>query len=330
MTTPDVFRDAEYIADVSGIPYGSVADVTGRQSGTDARFKKVQSAAKIAFIDRLLRDLDILIYCQLSALYYMDCSIVLFAIRAIVQLIFFTPKTPPFDPTRNQPFIGAIFVSNAFCMVHHNFVSQPEAGEATRGYLHGGLLIDFIGQKAPVSVARLLFSDLLVLFLDLVMLGLIVERVKTTEATVPVPAISGVIETPSEQDHDSEERGVLRHNSARSTGDDIELNELHPHTEHTEISTDEQLERTELLADPSESGYVSGARNSHALDAFASGEAMIMELGFFDIIRDQWRYSPMAVRRTSPYVPSDQTAAFLRERFGLQVNSEGRLQRVAA
>ena len=72
MTTPDVYRDAEYIADVSGIPHGSVADLTGPQSGDDGRFKKLQSAAKVAFIDRLLRDLDILIYCQLSALYYME------------------------------------------------------------------------------------------------------------------------------------------------------------------------------------------------------------------------------------------------------------------
>lgn len=76
MTTPDVFRDAEYIADVSGLSYGSVADVAGRRSSSPdpqyGRIKKLQSAAKVAMIDRLLRDLDILIYCQLSALYYME------------------------------------------------------------------------------------------------------------------------------------------------------------------------------------------------------------------------------------------------------------------
>ncbi|KAF7594483.1 hypothetical protein BBP40_009116 [Aspergillus hancockii] len=327
MTTLDAFRDAEYIADVSGIPYESVTDLTEGQSGTDGRFKKLQSAAKVAFIDRLLRDLDVLIYCQLSALYYMDCSIVLFAIRSIVQLIFFTPKAPPFDPTRNQPFVGAIFASNIFCMIHHNFFNQPEAGEATRSYLHGGLLIDFIGQKAPISVTRLLLSDLLVLFLDLVMLGLIVERVKTTEATVAT-SIPGVIETPNDQDHDSEERGVLRNTPAEPTSDGIELNELRPRDEHADISMDERLERTELLADPSENGVGSGARNNHALDTFSSGEAVIMELGLFDIIRDQWRYSPAAARRTSAFVPSDQTANFLRERFGLQVNADGRLERI--
>ena len=75
-----------------------------------------------------------------------SCSIILFLLRAIVQLIFFTPKASPFDPTRNHPYIGAIFASNLFCMVSHKLVAQPDVGEEMRGYMHGGLFIDFIGQ----------------------------------------------------------------------------------------------------------------------------------------------------------------------------------------
>lgn len=78
MTTPDVFRDAEYIADVSGIAL-EVADDDLDEEQRSSFFrrqneiiKKAQSTAKVAFIDHLLRDLDILIYCQLSALYYME------------------------------------------------------------------------------------------------------------------------------------------------------------------------------------------------------------------------------------------------------------------
>lgn len=67
MTTPDVYRDAEYITNVSGIQHDSPS-----LDPDDERIKKIQSAAKVAFIDRLLRDLDILIYCELSALYYME------------------------------------------------------------------------------------------------------------------------------------------------------------------------------------------------------------------------------------------------------------------
>ncbi|PWY70367.1 DUF1746-domain-containing protein [Aspergillus sclerotioniger CBS 115572] len=261
MTTPDVYRDAEYIADVSGIiPYDNDSHhATNQTPDITARLKKVQTSAKVAFIDRLLRDLDILIYCELSALYYMDCSITLFSLRAIIQLIFFTPKSPPFEPTRNQPFITAILGSNIFCMLFHHFCTRPEASEATRGYLHGGILIDFIGQKAPIPLARLLFLDFLVLGLDLIMLGLIVER------------------------------------------------------------------RTELLGGSEEAA----GRDAHPMDMFVSGQAVVMDVGLVDLVRDQWRYSPAAARRSTPYVPSDQTAAFLRERFGIRVGPDGRMERIA-
>ncbi|KAL2836977.1 hypothetical protein BJX68DRAFT_27326 [Aspergillus pseudodeflectus] len=374
MTTPDVFRDAEYIADVSGITYGSITDISPTLHDERLR-KKLQSAAKLALIDRLLRDLDILIYCELSALYYLDCSIVLFAIRAIVQLIFFTPKAPPFDPNRNQPFIGAIFASNLFCMTFHKFFSQPEAGEATRGYLHGGILIDFIGQKAPVPVARLLCLDFLVMLLNIVMLGLIVERVKVADSREPVApnntanaeAATTTAATQTEQtqaqtqDHDHEERGLQRHETpetsstpptepspspslsprdqsqepqqeqaspsrtpSNSNPEDPNLNpEVYTHT-HT--PTEEDLERTRLLADPSEHG--THTTHQHALDAFSSGDAVIMRMGLFNVIRDQWAYRPSTTRWSS--APSERTAALLRERFGLQVGADGRLERIPA
>lgn len=71
MTTPDIYRDAEYITDVFTTPSG--ASEFEYDFGQDARMKKVQATAKVALIDRVLRDLDILIYCELSALYYMEC-----------------------------------------------------------------------------------------------------------------------------------------------------------------------------------------------------------------------------------------------------------------
>ncbi|KAL2846931.1 hypothetical protein BJY01DRAFT_212874 [Aspergillus pseudoustus] len=361
MTTPDVFRDAEYIADVSGIQYGSITDISPTLQ--DERLKKkLQSAAKLTFIDRLLRDLDILIYCELSALYYLDCSIVLFAIRAIVQLIFFTPKVPPFDPNRNQPFVGAIFASNLFCMIFHKFFGQPEAGEATRGYLHGGILIDFIGQKAPVPVTRLLCLDLLVMILNIIMLGLIVERVKVAELNQPAanPATTTATtntttqnEQTQTQDHDHEERGIQRHESPETSSTPPTENrtrtqeqQQEPEREigpeqaspsqatspapnpdtytHAHTPTEEDLERTRLLADPAENG--NHTTHQHALDAFSSGEAVIVRMGILNVIRDQWRYQPSTTRWSS--APSERTAALLRERFGLQVGADGRLERI--
>lgn len=304
-----------------------------------------------------------------TVLEYSSCSIILFLLRAIIQLIFFTPKAPPFDPTRNQPYVGAIFASNIFCVIYHYFFIHSEASEATRGYLHGGLFIDFIGQKAPVPLIRFLSLDLLIMFIDFVMLGLVLERVKTVESTKSHTAASPSPSTsPTRQDHDSEERGVLRQDddddgqrtasscSGQETDSDIDLDEpshnahthahahahAHAHTQYA--NTDEH---TELLADPTETEHGNRSNHTkliHPLDEFSSGQFMLMDIGLLDIIRDQWQYSPSSPSSFSPrrttsttnssntptsrYVPSPETAAFLRERFGLQVSADGRVERV--
>lgn len=69
MTTPDIYRDAEYITDVFATPSGASEEY---DFGLQERVRKTQAAAKVVFLDRLLRDLDVLIYCELSALYYME------------------------------------------------------------------------------------------------------------------------------------------------------------------------------------------------------------------------------------------------------------------
>ena len=94
-------------------------------------------------------------------------------------------------------------------MISHAFFSHPDAGEETRGYLHGGLFIDFIGQKAPVPLLRLLSLDFLIMILDFIMLGLIIERVKTNDAISSTSSTSTATDTETEaqtapqQDHDS-------------------------------------------------------------------------------------------------------------------------------
>ncbi|KAJ5594101.1 uncharacterized protein N7459_000309 [Penicillium hispanicum] len=337
MTDVDAFRDAEYICDVSGIPLDyaepeSPAD-TSRPHGQDSRVKKLQSAAKIDFIDRLLRDLDILVYCELSALYYMDCSIILFGIRAMVELIFFTPKAPPFEPTRNQPFIGAIIASNLFCMIFHAFFIRPEASEDTRGYLHGGLFIDFIGQK-PVPIFRLLSFDVLILLVDFIMLALVVERVKTAGANATSPpnttnstaSADATTDQADQQDHDAEERGVVRGHENTTDSNDL-TSDGRNSSPIASIDDDVNEERTTLLAEPEDGSSGHGLRGGHPLDGYASGQKIIMEMSFFSTLRDQWQYSTTP-RRSTGYVPSPETATFLRQRFGLQVGADGRIVRV--
>lgn len=260
-----------------------------------------------------------------------SCSIILFAIRAVVELIFFTPKASPFDPTRNQPFVGAIIASNLFCMIFHAFFVHPEAGESTRGYLHGGLFIDFIGQK-PAPVFRLLSFDMLIFLVDFVMLALIIERVKTAGSNDSAPSTAQAGTTTGEsdaqpssdrQDHDAEERGVMRdtENMVDTNGTAASASSV------ADVDEDLNNERTTLLADPGESTSRQTPRGGHPLDAFSAGQTVIMDMGFLDTIRDQWRYSTTPRRQTG-YVPTPETATFLRQRFGLQVGTDGRIVRV--
>ncbi|KAE8552710.1 hypothetical protein EYB25_004089 [Talaromyces marneffei] len=321
MTTPDAFRDAEHFADVSGIP--DVADFDDLEqpltpAQQDLR-QKAQRKAKIALIDRLLRELDIVIYCELAALYYMDCTFFLFALRVIIQLIFFTPKAPPFEPTRSQPYIGAIFGSNFLCAFLHILAIHPSAGEETRGYLHGGLFIDFVGQKAPVSRIRLVIFDFLIMLIHLVMLGLILERVRTDVNRKSTPNGESQVtptgmenDTNPEQDHDAEERGVLRNETSND--------------EPSEEPQDSSLERTALLAEPDEDGSSPATRHGHPLDTFVSGEALVLDMGLFETIRDQWRHNTGNRPRTA-FTPSQETTTFLREHLGVSVGPDGRVLR---
>lgn len=201
-------------------------------------------------------------------------------------------------------------------LLHFLFV-HPTAGEETRGYLHGGLFIDFVGQKAPVPRLRFLIFDLLILLIHLVMMGLIVERVRMNAGrSTASDATTNTSEetTAPGQDHDAEERGVRRD----------EENGASP--EVVDTTVDESLEHTELLAEPGEDGSRQLAKDSHPLDTFSSGGALILDLGLVDAIRDQWSYNPATPSR-SAFAPSPEATSFLREHLGIEVGPDGRVLR---
>lgn len=218
-------------------------------------------------------------------------------------------------------------------MFFHALVIHPQAGEETRGYLHGGLFIDFIGQK-PVPVLRLLCFDILIFLIDLIMLALIIERVKTATPTSP-PASNTAQSTtntdsnaaqPGNQDHDAEERGMMR-GTDETNAEESDTTTPPP---IAEIDDDVNDERTTLLAEPGESDSVN-TRDGHPLDTFSAGQAVILDMGLLSTIRDQWKYSVTTTQRpagSTGYGPSPQTATFLRQRFGLQIGTDGRLVRV--
>ena len=155
----------------------------------------------------------------------------------------------------------------------HLFMARPEAGEATRGYLHGSLLTNFVGELGPISRWRMLLVDIFIALLQVVMLGVILERrgLKTAmDSRVPGARGPGLISStlPLSQDLDAEEQGIRR--SQDDMGNDIEIRALGKEGERDDAST------------------MGSKRNEHTLDAFYSGQLVIADLHLVETVRTAW------------------------------------------
>lgn len=182
-----------------------------------------------------------------------------------------------------------IFALNLLSILLHAISTPPTAGEAVRGYLHGGLLIDFVGQKSPVSRVKLVGYDLLVLALQLVMLGISVEK-RRMGAPEGMAMAGGNEESAEEtQDHDLEERGVRR---GEEGAEGIEMRSLRSMSEGR-TGAEEDGERNELL-EGNET-----ARDDHPGDDFYSGQHVITNIRIVDTVREQWRQASPAATGSS-------------------------------
>lgn len=157
---------------------------------------------KLEFVTHLLRGLDSLVFAEMSALYYMEygthksfqrvprdgktdhrssrCSMFRFIIRAIGQLMYLSPKDEsfPFLMQASRSQVALIVFPNLWCMLVHLFAALPRGPDYHRGYQHGGLVIDFVGQKPPAYRIYYLLADVLLLGLQCLMLAIHVEREK--------------------------------------------------------------------------------------------------------------------------------------------------------
>ena len=165
-------------------------------------------------------------------------------------------------------------------MLLHLIFGPPAAGEATRGYLHGGLLIDFVGQKSPVARWKVMVLDLLVLALQVLVFGVTVER-RAIRSQGESPANVEEVANEQTQDYDSEERGMLRQDS--STVEVFEMQDF----QHTSWRTSSSVDRgrDELLQHPSSSE----SRNHHPLESYYTGQQVIANLHLIDLVRTQWQ-----------------------------------------
>lgn len=255
---------------------------------------------------------------------YHSCSFLRFLIRAFVQFMFLTPKPAIFpEPPADRPYIGAIIGTNLLCLFLHAIYASPAAGEATRGYLHGGLAMDFIGQKGPTSKMHLLLLDLLVVLLQIIHLSAHVTRQRLKGVSVSVTTSAGREYTPaaapSTQDLDSEERGVRRSDEQQ----DIEMRTLDSSgVTATSLPADEPettSERDNLLT----SSITTAPRtDAHIFDAFNSGQIVLADLDIIKTTKEQfWAYqaAPRESLQSSREMRANIAGQLLRWRFGATV-----------
>lgn len=276
----------------------TAAQLAERRKHNRAQFNRKRGQ----LLDDLLHNLDILIYAELSAIYYLDNSFFRLFVRGLLQFVLLSPKPKniPVPGIEQQPVVSALLSINAICVFLHLWLRAPSAGEPTRGYLHGGLAIDFIGQLGPSSKVLMVLLDLLVVGLQMGMLSVVATRRrlddKGTVVTPPAQPAQG-------QDVDSEERGVRRSAELEQQGD-IEMQSLNPadrsFNDPPDAAEDEEPsnDRDHLLALP--------RSDAHIFDAFHSGQIV---LGDFNVVRSA-REQMAAYKKASPEARSERRAMY--------------------
>lgn len=277
-------------------------------------------------LDDLVHNLDVLIYAELSAVYYLDNSFLRLFIRLLLQFVLLSPKPKhiPVPGVEQQPVVSALLSINTICVFLHLWLRAPSAGEPTRGYLHGGLAIDFIGQLGPSSKVLMVLLDVLVVVLQMVMLSVVTTRRRlddkgksagassTTAASAPsAPSAAAA------QDVDSEERGVRRSAELEQEGD-IEMQSLNPSSGRADraldappdTATDEggedddnepSSDRDRLL-----SATTAPRSDTHIFEAFHSGQIV---LGDFNVVRSA-REQMAAYQKATPESRDERRAMY--------------------
>ncbi|KAI0193235.1 hypothetical protein EV127DRAFT_452191 [Xylaria flabelliformis] len=269
-------------------------DSAGSQSPPLSPSAKEGLAMKLQFLMHLSLNLDTLAYAELCILYYMDCSFFRLFIRWMAQTLFVSPKTEDTVLIVPNYHISAIVAPNLLCMFLHLISSPLEAGEASRGYLHGGILVDFIGQKAPSTRFTLILLDAAVLAIQCFMVTVNIEKerirtvIKPPRVNTSSTGIAIAIPTTT-QDHDSEERGVLRDapeiDDVNET-DNVEMRSLGNHS--SDDSSDGENVGGEGSRLFGQSGAQRTSQSEDLTDVLQSGNAIIGNFHIPQSLRTAW------------------------------------------
>ena len=233
------------------------------------------------------------------------CSFIRFLLRLLPHYSFLTPKDGLLLPAE-QPHIYTIFVPSVLCILAHVVLGLPEAGEATRGYMHGGVVIDFIGQKPPTSRLAFLMFDLVILGAQCLMLAVHQERERLKKAVSPslqTAAPSGGDQTQeaaaaaaeaTTQDHDAEERGVLREETYLADGGGLEMQPLSARGGGSGRREDGNLAGDDDNDEETGDTYSSAAASADMLDIIRSGNAILANFHVIHAVRTVGNGAPSA------------------------------------
>ncbi|KAJ6789868.1 hypothetical protein PWT90_11117 [Aphanocladium album] len=250
---------------------------------------------KLVFLTHLLKSLDLVVFAELSALYYMECSMFRFLLRAFGQYLYLSPKDEAFPValTATRLHVLLVVAPNVICMLLHIFASLPVGLEDQRGYQHGGLVIDFIGQKPSTSRIYYLLSDVFLLVLQCVMLTIHTER---EQMRVRLKTFRPLAEDLAQQaaagrtirELDEEERGVsaMMDEEAGDEAVDVEMRLLNQDGDVNEEPGPSNSSRTE-----------DSDNTTHLFNVMNSGNGV---LGPYHVLHTM-RHTVMDVRRTAAH-----------------------------
>jgi hypothetical protein len=211
----------------------------------------------------------------------------------MAHTLFASPKTEDTVLIVPNYHVSAVVAPNLLCIFLHLISSPPEAGEASRGYLHGGILVDFIGQRPPSSRFTLVLLDVVVLALQCFMITVNIEKEKIRNTVKPprINTTSGISITVSttSQDHDAEERGVLRDAPIIDEVNDVDDIEMRPLGNHNNNSVGDSEsaggEGSQLLR---RSGGQRRGQLEGLVDVLQSGNGVLANFHIPQLLRTAW------------------------------------------
>ena len=222
---------------------------------------------------------------MLTVLVCKRCSMFRFLLRSAGQYMYLTPKDEsfPFLMPASRIHVLLVVVPNIICMALHLFGSLPTGPDFHRGYQHGGLIIDFIGQRPPTYRLYYLLADVVILAAQCLMLTVHTQReklrvtLKTFRPLVP-ELVQEMASARSTEDLDAEERGVLRDapDMTLDEAEGIEVESIAPSQEGGQGSgqgSGQMGESESLLRETSNDD----TPRTHLSDIMASGNAVLNE-----------------------------------------------------